>query len=185
VKTRIHSPLACRLAAVAVLGLFCPDLTAQTDSQTARAPKSSSGIRSAVLLEVVGEVSRPLSFSVDDFAKLPRQSVRATGHDKIESVYQGVSLGEILVRSGAASGSELRGKALSLYVVVEASDGYRAVFALPELDAAFSDRVILVADRRDERPLDAHNGPLQIVVPGEKRHGRWVRQVVRLRIGRA
>ena len=48
------------------------------------------------------------------------------------------------------------------YLVVEAADGYRAVFALPELDPAFSDRVILLADRRDGKPLDGKEGPLRV-----------------------
>jgi hypothetical protein len=42
-----------------------------------------------------------------------------------------------------------------------------------------------LVDRCDGKPLSAQEGPLRIVVPGEKRHSRWVRQVVALRIGRA
>ncbi|MDG3006126.1 hypothetical protein [Paludisphaera mucosa] len=53
--------------------------------------------------------------------------------------------------------------------MVEASDGYRALFALPELDPSFTDRVILLADRRAGKPLDDRQGPLRIVAPGEKR----------------
>jgi hypothetical protein len=34
------------------------------------------------------------------------------------------------------------------------------------------------------QPLDARVGPFQIVVPGEKKHARWVRQVTGLRIGK-
>ncbi len=74
---------------------------------------------------------------------------------------------------------------MALYLVVEAADGYRAVFALSELDPAFTDRVILLADRRDGQPISTRDGPLQVVVPGEKKHARWVRQVIRLKIGRA
>ena len=74
---------------------------------------------------------------------------------------------------------------MALYLVVEAADGYRAVFALSELDPAFTDRVVLLADRRDGQPLSMRDGPLQVVVPGEKKHARWVRQVIRLRVGRA
>ena len=68
--------------------------------------------------------------------------------------------------------------------IVEASDGYRAGFALAELDPAFTDRVILLADHRDGKALAAKEGPLQIIVPGEKKHARWVRQVIRLKVGR-
>ena len=70
------------------------------------------------------------------------------------------------------------------WVVVEAADGYRAAFALAELDPAFIDRVILLADHRDGKSLAAKDGPLQIIVPGEKKHARWVKQVIRLKVGR-
>lgn len=68
--------------------------------------------------------------------------------------------------------------------MVEAADGDRAVFSIPELDPAFTDRVVLLADRREGKPLDEKAGPLRIVAPGEKRHSRWVRQVVALKMGR-
>ena len=48
----------------------------------------------------------------------------------------------------------------------------------------FTDRVILLADRRDGKPLSAREGPFQVIVPGEKKHARWVRQVIRLKVGR-
>ena len=92
---------------------------------------------------------------------------------------------EILARAGVPTGKDLRGKAMALFVVVEASDGYRAVFALAELDTEFTDRVILLADRRDDKPLSGQAGRLQVIVPGEKKHARWVRQVVRLKVGGA
>ena len=61
---------------------------------------------------------------------------------------------------------------------------HRAVFALAELDPAFTDRVILLADHRDGKALSTRDGPFQIIVPGEKKHARWVRQVIRLKVGR-
>jgi DMSO/TMAO reductase YedYZ molybdopterin-dependent catalytic subunit len=75
--------------------------------------------------------------------------------------------------------------AVATYVVVDAADGYRAVFALAELDPAQTDRVILLADRKDGQPLPAAEGPLRVVVPGEKRPARWVRQVKAVWIGRS
>ncbi len=42
--------------------------------------------------------------------------------------------------------TQLRGSQLKLYLLVAASDGYRAVFALPEFDPDFTDQVILLAD---------------------------------------
>jgi DMSO/TMAO reductase YedYZ molybdopterin-dependent catalytic subunit len=136
-------------------------------------------------LKVNGEVARPLNLTADDWKKLPRRSVRAKDHDGKESEYEGVELGEILKLVGVKSGEALRGNDLALFLVVEAADHYRAVFALPELDHAFTDRVVLLADRRDGKPLAPNEGLLHLVVPDEKRPARWVRQVVVLTIRRA
>ena len=69
-------------------------------------------------------------------------------------------------------------------VLAEAADGYRVVFALPEMDPAFTDLTFLLADRRDGQPLGEVEGKLRIVVTNEKRNARWVRQVVALSIRR-
>jgi DMSO/TMAO reductase YedYZ molybdopterin-dependent catalytic subunit len=163
--------------------LFC--VQGITRSQQKSENPAASPASAAAQVQVSGEVARPLTFSAEDLAKLPRQTLKAKAHDGAESQYEGVALVEILAKTGVPFGKDLRGKAMAFYVVAEASDGYRAVFALPELDPAYSDRVILLADHRDGRPLSSREGPFQIVVPGEKKHARWVRQVIRLRVGRA
>jgi DMSO/TMAO reductase YedYZ molybdopterin-dependent catalytic subunit len=40
----------------------------------------------------------------------------------------------------------------------------------------------LIADRMDGQPLSAHDGPLRLVLPSEKRETRWVRMVERIEI---
>ena len=152
--------------------------SSQDQSSTKTAPPRA-------LVSVKGEVERPLELTAEQFGKLPRQSIKTKDHDGKDAVYEGVALVELLKAAGLKFGQDLRGKALASYLVVEASDGYRAVFALPELDPAFSERVVLIADHRDKQPLDDKHGPLQIIVPGEKRHARWVRQVIALKIGHA
>ncbi len=138
-----------------------------------------------ILLNVGGEVEHTLKLTVADLAKLPRRTVRATEHNGKEAAFEGVELGEILKLAGVKFGDHLKGKSLALFLVADAADNYRVVFALPELDHAFTDRVILLADRRDGKPLAASEGPLRIVVPDEKRQARWVRQVNSLTIRRA
>ena len=135
-----------------------------------------------VLLTVSGEVEKPLQLSRSDLSKLPRRTVQAKNHEGKECNYEGVELREILARAGVKFGKELKGKLLASVVLVEAADNYQAVFALPELDSLFTDRVILLADRCDGQPLSEANGPLQMIVPDEKRHGRWVRQVKSLTV---
>lgn len=140
--------------------------------------------RPGVALTISGKVPKTLELDAEAFGRLPRKKVRAMDHDGKEAEYEGVALVDLLGAAGLnLTPDELRGNALEHYLVVEASDGYRAVFALPELSPAFTDRVVLLADRRDGGPIGGDEGPLRVVVPGEKRHARWVRQVVGLRVG--
>jgi DMSO/TMAO reductase YedYZ molybdopterin-dependent catalytic subunit len=138
-----------------------------------------------VSLSVGGEVESPLKLTAPDLGKLPRRSVRAKDHDGKESYFEGWPLIEVLKLAGVKFGEGLRGKDLALYLVVEASDGYRAVYALPELDPAYTDKVVVLVDRRGGKALDAKEGPLRIVVPDEKMHARWIRQVTGLSVKRA
>ena len=147
--------------------------------------KSATGTAQDTALTVGGDVEHPLKLTAAELAKLPRQTVRAKDHSGKEAAYEGVALVEILRLAGVPFGEAMRGKNLGLYLIVEAADGYRAVFALPELDPAFTDRVILLADHKDGNPLATSEGPSRIVVPNEKRQARWVRQVRSLIIRRA
>jgi hypothetical protein len=56
------------------------------------------------------------------------------------------------------------------------------VYAIAELDAGFTDQIILLADRRDGKPLLPDTGPWQIIVPNDKRAARWIRQVNRIEV---
>lgn len=131
---------------------------------------------------VNGAVEKPLQLNQEALAKLPRRTVQANNHDGKPCDYEGVELREILQRAGVPFGKELKGKWLASYALVEAADNYQVVFALPELDSLFTDRVILLADTCDGKPLPEKNGTFQVIVPDEKRHARWVRQVKSLTI---
>lgn len=130
-------------------------------------------------------MEKPLKLTAAELSKLSHRTVKNRGHDSKESEFEGVRLVDVLKQAGVKFGEELRGKDLSLYLVVEASDSYRAVFALPEFDPAFTEKVVILADKREGQPLDEKEGPLRLVVPDEKRQGRWVRQVTGLVIKRS
>lgn len=138
-----------------------------------------------VLLSVGGEVDHPMKLTRADLDGFARQSLRAKDHDGKEYKYEGVAISDILQKAGLKFGDALRGKALATYLLAEATDGYQAVFALPEFDPPTNDRMILLADRRDGGALPTAAGLLQIIVPGDKTHARWVRQVKSLTIVRA
>ena len=108
-----------------------------------------------------------------------------TDEHGVHATYRGVGLATLLDRAQAPLGKNLRGAAMKLYVAVTAADGYEAVFALPELDPAFTDKVVLLVNRRGGQPLSTQEGPFRIIVPDEKRHARWVRQVTALEVEQA
>jgi Oxidoreductase molybdopterin binding domain len=109
---------------------------------------------------------------------MPRTTLQVTNsHEKKAETYEGVLLEQLLRRAGAPHGEQLRGPLMTTYVVAEASDGYRVLFALAELDSDFVNSEVLVADTLDGGPIDAKRGPFRLVVPHDKRPARWVRML--------
>jgi DMSO/TMAO reductase YedYZ molybdopterin-dependent catalytic subunit len=136
----------------------------------------------AVALHVSGEVPNHLDLSLIDIAAFQRQTIRVTDDKGTQAEYGGVPVAEILKKAGAPLDKELKGPNMAAGLLASAPDGYRVLFSLAEFDPAFSDRVILLADRRDGKPLDSREGPLRLIVPGDKRHARWIRGVTALEV---
>jgi len=134
------------------------------------------------VLTVTGDVPTPERYSLEQLQKLPAKKVTARDHDGTEAEYTGVAVEELLRRAGAPLGEKLRGPALAKAVVVHAADRYQAIFSLAELDSGMTDRATLLAWSRNNEPLTAAQGPLRLVVPGEKRQARWVRQVTAIEV---
>ncbi|HEX6037070.1 molybdopterin-dependent oxidoreductase [Longimicrobium sp.] len=155
----------------------------------AHAPLRAQAADTPAVLELVPLSGGAIRLTAAEWAALPRDTVRVAetssgGHPTPPGTYTGVPLRALLTRMGVPAGAAVRGEALRTYVLAEASDGYRVIFSLPELDPAFTDAVVLVADHRDGAVLDAHDGPLRILAPAEKRPTRWVRGLVRLSVHR-
>jgi hypothetical protein len=136
---------------------------------------------SAQTLQITDTEGHATTLSATQVATLPRSTVKVLDHDK-PAEFEGVSLASVLSLAGAQLGDKLRGPRMTEVLLVEAADGYKVAFALAELDPAFAVRDIIVADKRDGKPLDAKEGPWRIVAPGDKRPARWVRQVTALRL---
>jgi DMSO/TMAO reductase YedYZ molybdopterin-dependent catalytic subunit len=155
-----------------------------TVSGTATRSQTSTANDSA-LLSVKGEVKQVLRLAAADLKAMPRVKVTAKDHDGTAREYEGVALQTLLAKAGVPQSGDLRGKNMTLVVVAEAGDGYRAVFSLAELDGDFAGAQVLVADLQDGKPLDAQHGPLRLVVPGDKRQGRWVRMLKTISVQKA
>ena len=98
-------------------------------------------------------------------------------------IFTGIALSDVLLKAGVAMGAQLRGKNMPQYVLAKAADGYEVLFALPELDSAFQDKTIILADQMDGFALPQGKGPYRIVVPGDKKPARWIWDVRSLTVG--
>ena len=130
-------------------------------------------------VRVVGPKS--VTLTAAEIAAMPRVTVKATSHGK-ESTYEGASMREILTRAGVPASADLRGADVGTVVIVTGADGYRAAFGIAEFDPGFTDRVSILADRQDGTPLAAEEAPFQLILTGEKRAARCVRQVTTIEI---
>jgi len=140
---------------------------------------------SAVVLAIKGAVKQEVNLTMADLKAAPRTRISAKGHDGAMHDYDGVTLQSLLARAGVPSAGELKGKSMALFVVAEAGDGYRAVFSVAELDTDFAGESVLIADAADGKELGADQGPLRLVVPGDKRQGRWVRMLKSISVASA
>jgi DMSO/TMAO reductase YedYZ molybdopterin-dependent catalytic subunit len=136
-------------------------------------------------LTVAGDVAVPLTFTKADLAAMPRTSVtvKGEGNDE-ETTYEGVLLYDILKKAGAPLDKQLMGKALASYVLAEARDGYQVLYTLTEIDPSFTSNKIIVADTVNGKPLFPYQGPLRLVVPGEKKGARSIRMLEKITVVR-
>jgi DMSO/TMAO reductase YedYZ molybdopterin-dependent catalytic subunit len=157
---------------IAVLFAFAGGLAAQ----------SAEATKPDLELVVSGDVSNPLTLKASDLASMPRERVEVTEQDGEKTTYEGVPLQEILKKAGIPFGRQMRGKALAGYVLAEAKDGYAVVFSLGELDPELGGTRIIVADKRDGKPLFEYQGPVRLVIPADKEGARSVRMLEKLEV---
>lgn len=133
-------------------------------------------------LAINGEVPTPIMAGASDLSKLKSYSVKAKDHDGKTSTYKGPLLVDVLKLSGMTFGESVRGPRLATYLLVTCRDNYKVILALPEFDPAFTDKLVIVAGLKDGKPLSETEGPLRLIIQGEKRQARWARQMAALTI---
>ncbi len=118
-----------------------------------------------------------------EFKAMPHITVSVHNeHSQADETYSGVRLSDVLAKLNAPLGKELRGIALSCYVVASGSDGYAAVISLAEIDPAFHSGEVIVADTMNGAPIDPKSGPFKLVVTEDRRPARWVRNLVNIEL---
>jgi len=134
------------------------------------------------IVKVTGEVTTPLDIKLSDLQQFKQVEVKRKDKDGNDHIYTGAILSDILQKAGATLGKDLHGENLAKYVLAEASDGYKVVFGLAELDKDFTDRLIILAIQIDGKPLTSVDGPFRIIVQDEKKPARCIRQVTAIKV---
>lgn len=140
-----------------------------------------AAVAAAAPLRLDGDSVKAIEIDRALLDTLPVSEIEAMDHG-VRGRWRGVALKELLQLAGAPLGDKLRGGALALVVLVHASDGYVAAFTLSEFDEAYANTAPILAWERDGQPLNDKEGPYRIVVAGEQRQGRWVRQAERIEV---
>jgi hypothetical protein len=159
-------------------------LCAQQTAQMPSASQTGSAGHGDGSLVVTGDHTS-FSISPADFHALPHVTVTVrNSHSDSNDTYSGVPLATLLSRINAPTGKDLRGEAMTSYLIATGSDGYAVVLSLAEVDSGFRDSQAIVADARDGQPL-GKNGPFQLIVPEDKRPARWVHNLISIALQRA
>jgi hypothetical protein len=132
-------------------------------------------------LRVEGICGSSATLSASDIAKLPQQTIKTTDHGA-PVTFEGVLLNDVLAKVRTPTGEAFNSTVAAYYLMVEAQDGYNAVFSWAEVDPSFTDRKVYLVTKRDGKALSEKDGPFELIVPGEKRNSRWVRQLKVLRV---
>lgn len=125
---------------------------AQGQTTSTPQPAQNNPTASAYTLVIENEDGRQTNLTLAEIGKLKRQTVKGDDHGKA-AMFEGFALVDVLKLAGIELGESLRGRRLATFLLVEAADNYQAVFALPEIDPGFTDKIVLLADRRDGQPL--------------------------------
>lgn len=127
-------------------------------------------------LVIDGLVKQPLHLTASDLAALP-----STDAPLPDTSFAGPSLWSLLDKAGFGDDLANRKTRAKHYILATGSDGYEVVIALGELDPDLEGKSVIIALKRDGKPLDPKDG-FRLVVPGDHHGARGVHQLVHLEV---
>ncbi|MGI8687532.1 MAG: molybdopterin-dependent oxidoreductase [Thermomicrobiales bacterium] len=160
-------------------------ITASAIAATAMPTVAAVGGVSATV-SVGGGVETPLNLGLADVRAFPPITLNAETRTRQGSQgshsYTGALLKDVLDKAKPRTDPNRKNDLLSVYITAVGSDGYRATVAYGEIDPDFGAQQIIVAYEMDGKPLDK-DGVAELVVPGDKLAGRWVKNLVSITVG--
>lgn len=133
------------------------------------------------LFAVAASTMQPVPITAQLLAGLPEVEASFIAHEKTQTC-TGPTLANVIGKIGVPTGKDVRGETLATGIVARARDGYTVLFSIGELDAMLGGSKAIVATKCDGKAIPAEDGPYRLVVPGEQRAARSVRQLESLTV---
>ena len=137
---------------------------------------------------VSGRIAETATFTPITLAALNQSTTETatflSGTGPVSDIYTGVSLWTLLQDQGLVTDPSIKNDVLRFGVVATGSDGYRALISLGEIDPAFGNQPDLVAyaDTGGQLGPGGSAGAMRLVVPGDRAGGRYISNLVDLRV---
>jgi hypothetical protein len=133
-----------------------------------------------------GDVADPGLYNIPSETPVTTESVtyQAAG-TPVSDTYTGTTLWNFLnVAGGGVDTTTAKNDILSKFVIATGSDGYTAVYSLGEIDPTFGNQPILIAssDTGGQLGPKGADGLSRVVVPGDTAGGRYVSDLVSLKV---
>jgi len=165
---------------IALILLTPPALADTLKIAGADSPAEPARPSPGLVVQRTGQASHVISTDrIVELKPITQTVAFTTEHGERQAEWTGPLLWDVLTASGAIEGVK-PSEQVRLAVRVTGADGYIAVIALGEIAPQFAGRPIQLADRMNGAPIPDHK--LRLVVPGDKRGGRSVRDVIRIDI---
>ncbi len=146
-------------------------------------PLSSGGYAPTFVLTGAVEESKTFDLTaLEQYAPTKLEVVFGTGKGLESGTFTGVLLWDLLKDATIITDPTRKNDLLRKYIVVTASDGYQTVLSLGEILPDFGGQAVLVAYERDGQVLGADQGMARLVVPGDKKGGRYVSWITKIAV---
>lgn len=134
---------------------------------------------------ISGHVADPGIYNLPTTTPVTTESVTYTAAGvPVSDTYTGTTLWNLLADAGGVATTTAKNDILSKYVIATGSDGYQALFSLGEIDPMFGNQPVLIAyaDKAGQLGPNGSDGLARVVVPGDIAGGRYVSDLVSLRV---
>ena len=153
---------------------------AQTTPTAMDHHEQKAAARSTLLTIVVD--GKTTMLTLDELKAFPQRTLVArNGHSGMDESYTGVDVGDLLAKVGLTLEGTGAKRVYQSYVKAEGTDKYWVLYSATELEGGMRTTEAIVALTLNGKPLEA-DGALKLVVAGEKKPARWVRNLTRLTV---